>query len=115
VSTDVLEEAPNRSNCLDDSLNIRPKVSGVVCSLSLSRDRERLAGIAGSDDVHSAPKRFPVEGLNIRPDRSRIQQTRLNLRDQVRASEGFDLHISDRSQIRDSPPKPQFDSGVSGA
>ena len=113
MSGDVLEETPNRSNCLDDSFNMRPKVSGIVRAFSLAGDAERLARITGSDDVYPVAKALCREGFNIRPDRSRIQLTRFHLCDQVRCCEGFDLHISDCSQVRDNSLESQLDSSVS--
>jgi len=92
---------------------MRPKVSGVVRSLSFAGNAERLAGITRSNDVYPLTKWTAIEGLNIRPDRSDIQLTRFNLCDQVRASEGFYLHVADRSKSRDNSFDSQFESSVS--
>jgi hypothetical protein len=87
VSGDVLEEAPKRVNCAHDALNIRPKVSRIGFARSLAGNREGLTGVSTNNDVHLAAKSVCREGLNIRPDRCRIQETRFHLCDQVRDRE----------------------------
>ena len=45
----------------------------IVRAPALARDRERLARIARSDDVHRAAPRAAVKGGNVVPDRRSIQ------------------------------------------
>lgn len=70
---DVLEEHEGRLGLADDAGDMRPEVARVVRAPALACDRERLARIARSDDVHRAAPRAAVEGGNVVPDRRRIQ------------------------------------------
>jgi hypothetical protein len=70
---DVLEEHEGRLDLTDDPGDMRPEVARVVRAPALARDRERLARIARSDDVHRAAPWVAVEGGNVVPDRCRIQ------------------------------------------
>jgi len=70
---DVLEEHEGRLALADDAGDMRPKVARVVRAPALARDRERLARIPRSDDVHRAAPRAAVEGGNVVPDRRAIQ------------------------------------------
>lgn len=62
VAGDVLEEAPARGDLCDDSLDVRPEVSGVVGALARSRKAEGLAGVTSRDEIHSATPRAAIEG-----------------------------------------------------
>jgi hypothetical protein len=68
-----------------------PEVALIVCTLSLSRCTEWLAGISGNEAVHFSAKLLAWEGFKIRPNRCLIQESRFHLCNQVRASECFDL------------------------
>ena len=70
---DILEEDEGRLDLADDAGDMRPKVARVVRAPALARDRERLARIPRSDDVHRAAPRAAVEGGNVVPDRRAIQ------------------------------------------
>lgn len=70
---DILEEHEGRLDLADDAGDMRPEVPRVICAPALARDRERLARIARSDDVHRAAPRAAVEGGNVVPDRRAIQ------------------------------------------
>ncbi len=78
MSCDVLQEYESRSSVANDSGDLRPEVSGVVLSESLAGLRKRLAGVAGSDKIHSAAPRLSVEGSQVVPDRSLIQGLRFH-------------------------------------
>lgn len=55
------------------------------------------------------------EGLNIREDRTRIQLTRFHFVDQVRDAAGFDLHMSDFSQVWENSSKSESNAVISRA
>lgn len=105
VAPDVLEEATNRSDCLDEISNIRPKESGIVLAEALAGEAEPLARI-GSDEEIQPPinERFAGEGAAIRPYRRRVQEPAFHFRDQVCARIGFDLTSSHEAQARDNSP-----------
>jgi hypothetical protein len=115
VSFDILKEAEagaNNSNC---SCDVWPEVARVVCAEAFSGCAEGLAGVTGHKEVHSVTKVLAWEGLNIRPERCWVQESRFHFCDQVRAGEGFDLTISDDAQIWDCSFKSEMNPAVSGA
>jgi hypothetical protein len=115
VSFDVLEEThgwPANPNSVCDP---RPEMSWVVLAKSLPCGAEWLARVASREDVHFAAKLLPREGLKIRPDRCRVQESRFHFSDQVRAGERFDLAKSDCSQIWDCSLKSEINAAVPGA
>jgi hypothetical protein len=95
VSFDILEEAELGSKNPNSVCDVRPKMSWVFCSKSLSCCGERLAWVTSSKDVHFARKLCPREGFKIRPNRCWLHESRFHFADQVRAGEGFDLTKSD--------------------
>jgi len=115
VSGDVLEETPKRSDRLDNSRNIRPKVSGVVCSLPLAGATERLARVASKDEIKASSKSFRREGSQVRPQSLDSQFTLLSLSNQVRQSVGFDLHCNDSKRVRQCAGQSEFETAVPGA
>lgn len=70
---DVLQQDESRSHVTDDPCDVRPEPPVIVSSTLPACDRERLAGEAGSDEIHSATPRATVEGDEVIPDRSLIQ------------------------------------------
>jgi hypothetical protein len=73
VSDDVLAKDPLRVDLGDDPRDVRPEVPGVGLAEPFAREAERLARVAGSEDIHTAAPRSAVEGAHVRPDRSIIQ------------------------------------------
>jgi hypothetical protein len=69
VTGDVFEKYPSGFDFSDDPGNVWPEVPLVVGPFALPCHAERLAGVSGKDGVDCAPKRSPVEGGNIVPDR----------------------------------------------
>jgi hypothetical protein len=69
----VLEEAKNWRHLSDDPGDMWPEMPWILCSLSFSGDRERLARVAANNAIHDSTPRAAVEGLDIVPTRSRIQ------------------------------------------
>lgn len=73
MAGDVFKEAPFRRDLPNDAGDLGPKVPLVLFAPSETGERERLAGIAGSDDMNTAAPRQAVEGSEIVPDNSRSQ------------------------------------------
>lgn len=96
VSNDDLLDGDESSICADD---------GSCCE----------ARVAAREDVHQSTKLCEVEGLEIRPDRCWVQESRFHFRDQVRDGEGFDLTNSDCAQASDSSAESEINSTVPGA
>ena len=70
---DIFKEDEGRLDLTDDAGDMGPEVARVVSAPALARDRERLARIARSDDIHRAAPRAAVKGGNVVPDNSLIQ------------------------------------------
>jgi hypothetical protein len=66
---DILEEDEGRLDLANDARDMGPEVARIVRAPAFARDRERLARIARSDDVHRAAPRAAVEAGNVVPDR----------------------------------------------
>ena len=115
MSFDVFKKALNRSNCFNLLQDKRPEVSWVFCSKLVSGNREWLAWIPSSEDVHFSSKSFSWEGFNIRPNRCGSHLIRLHFLHQVCNDVCFDFHASDDSMVDSSKAKSSFDSTVSGA
>jgi len=70
---DIFEEDEGRLDLVDDPRDMRPEVAWIFGTEASACNRERLARIARSDDVHSAAPWAAVEAGNVVPDRCRIQ------------------------------------------
>ena len=90
--------------------------------MSFVLDSEALAGMTepltriGSDEQinFSISKRFAGEGLSIRPDRNRVQESRFHFRHQVRNDESVPLTESDWAHIWDTSAESELIASVSG-
>ncbi len=91
---DILEEDEGRFDLADDAGDMRPEVARVVGTAALSRNGERLARIARSDDVHRAAPRAAVEGSNVVPDNSLIQGRVFHPRHESGCGEGFPFDMA---------------------
>jgi hypothetical protein len=89
-----------------------PKVSGIVGSLPLAGDAERLARIARKDEIKASSKSFCREGSQIRPQSLNSQFTLLSLCDQVRQGVSFDLHSNDSQRVRQYAGQSEFETSV---
>lgn len=69
----VLQHDESRSHLTHDPFDDRPEPPVIVSSTSGTGRGERLAGEAGSDEIHAATPRSTVEGVEVIPDRRRIQ------------------------------------------
>ncbi len=70
---DILEEDEGWLNLVDDAGDMGPEVARIVGTEPSACDRERLARISRSDDVHRAAPSAAVESGNVVLDNSLIQ------------------------------------------
>ena len=112
---DILEEDEGRLDLVDDPRDMGPEVARVVRALSLACNRERLARIARSDDVHRAAPRAAVEGSNIVPDNSLIQGRVFHPRHESGCGEGFPFDMAHSTISGDGDGKPEVESARAGA
>lgn len=94
---DILEEDEGRLDLGDDAGDMRPEVARVVRTPPFACDRERLARIARSDDVHRAAPRAAVKGGNVVPDRSAIQGRVVHPRHESGRGVGFPFDMAHSS------------------
>lgn len=73
VPWDILKDHESGSALVNDPVDVRPEVPGVVDARALPCNGEWLAGVSPSDDIHSATPCSSVEGAEVRPDRAAIQ------------------------------------------
>lgn len=98
VRGDILEKAQIRFDFPNDSADVGPQMPWIVSSSTSPSARERLAGISAHDDMYSSIPGASVEGLEIRPDRSLIQPTRVHSPEKVRNRKGFPLDVTSSAQ-----------------
>ena len=112
---DILEEYERWFDFADDGGDMRPEVARVVRAPALSRDRERLARIARSDDIHRAAPRAAVEGDNVVPDNSLIQGRIFHPRHESGCGEGFPFDMAHSTISGDGDGEPEVESACAGA
>jgi hypothetical protein len=94
MAFDILAEDPLRTDFVDDPGNIRPEVSRIGVAETLAGIAERLAWIAGRDEMNSAAPRSAVERLKIVPDRRLCQGLVFHPGHEGRRSMGFPLDVT---------------------
>jgi hypothetical protein len=112
---DILEEDEGRLDLGDDARDVRPEVARVVRAAALARDRERLARIARSDDVHRAAPRAAVEARNVVPDRCLIQGRVFHPRHENGCGEGFPLDMAHSTVSGEGKVQPEVEPACAGA
>ncbi len=112
---DILEEDEGRLNLADDAGDMRPEMAWIVRAPAFARDRERLARIARSDDVHRAAPRAAVEGSNVVPDNSLIQGRVLHPRHESGCGIGFPFDMAHSTISGDGDGEPEVETARAGA
>ncbi len=112
---DILEEHEGRLDLTDDAGDMRPEMAWVVRTPALACNRERLARIARSDDVHRAAPRAAVEGSNIVPDNSLIQGRVFHPRHESGCGVGFPFDMAHSTISGDGDGEPEVESACAGA
>ena len=112
---DILEEDEGWFDLADDAGDVGPEVARIVGAPALACDRERLARIARSDDVHRAAPRAAIEGSNVVPDRCRIQGRVFHPRHERGCGEGFPFDMAHSSISGQGDGEPEVDATGAGA
>ncbi len=112
---DILEEDEGRFDLADNAGDMRPEVTRVVRAPPLTRDGERLARIARSDDIHRAAPRAAVEGSNVVPDNSLIQGRVLHPRHESGCGEGFPFDMAHSTISGDGDGESEVEPACAGA
>jgi hypothetical protein len=111
---DILEEDEGRLAFTDDPGDVRPEVAWILGTEASACNRERLARISRSDDVHRAAPRAAVEACNVVPDNSLIQGRIFHPRHESGCGEGFPFDMAHSSISGDGDGKPKVDAACAG-
>ena len=111
---DILEEDEGRLAFTDDPGDVRPEVAWILGAKPFACDRERLARIARSDDVHRAAPRAAVEGGNIVPDNSLIQGRIFHPRHESGCGVGFPFDMAHSTISGDGDGEPKVETTCAG-
>ena len=111
---DILEEDEGRLDLVDDAGDMRPEVARVVGTPAFASDRERLARIARSDDIHRAAPRAAVESGNIVPDRRAIQGRVFHPRHENGRGEGVPFDVTHSTISGDAEDQPEIEPACAG-
>jgi hypothetical protein len=95
VPCDILQKDEGGTNLLDDSMNLGPQVSRIICATTLAGVAEWLAGVSSSDAIHRSTPRLAVEGSQIRPHRRFSHELRFHACHQDRGGETFPFNEAD--------------------
>ena len=112
---DILEEDERRFDFADDAGDMGPEMARILDAEPSARDRERLARITRSDDVHRAAPRAAVEGSNVVPDNSLIQGRIFHPRHESGCGEGFPFDMAHSTISGDGDGKPEIEAARAGA
>lgn len=112
---DILEEHEGRLDLADDPGDMGPEMARVVSAPALACDRERLARIARSDDIHRTMPRAAVEGSNVVPDNSLIQGRVFHPRHESGCGEGFPFDMAHSTISGDGDGEAEVEPASAGA
>ena len=112
---DILEEDEGRLALADDTGDMRPEVARILGAEAFARDRERLARISRSDDVHRAAPRAAVEAGNVVPDRRWIQGRLFHPRHENGRGVGFPFDMAHSSISGQGDGEPEVEPACAGA
>lgn len=115
VACDILQEDEAGSHLANDSQDLRPEVALVLLSSPLPRNRERLARVSGSDDIHAATPLAAVEGSQIRVNRRVVKRPFVHASRQDLADRVLPLHETDRSSAWKRQSDSEIESSDAGA
>ena len=111
---DILKEDEGRFDFADDAGDMGPEVAWILGTEPSARDRERLARIARSDDVHRAAPRAAVEGSNIVPDNRLIQGRVFHPRHESGCGEGFPFDMAHSTISGECKVQPEVEPACAG-
>lgn len=112
---DIFEEDDRGVAFADDARNVRPEMAWIGIAEAATRDRERLARVARSEDIHEAAPRSAVEGCKVVPDRCRIQGFVFHPRHESGCCEGFPLDVTHSAISGTGDVEAEVETACSGA
>ncbi|MEQ1499419.1 MAG: hypothetical protein ABL914_12250 [Novosphingobium sp.] len=107
VAFDVFGKDCPGPHFADDPRNLGPQVPGIGLAAALSGQAERLAGIAGREDMNAAAPRAAIKGFEIVPNRRWLQGRVFHPGHESGRSMGFALDETNSpiSGLGDAEPK----------
>jgi len=115
MSFDIFEEDGERGDLSDDALDVGPEVARIARTPAATGKAERLAGIAGREDMNAAAPRSAVEGFEIVPYRCLIQGRVCHPRHESGRCVSFPLDVTDSSISRFGDCDAEVEAGIAGA
>jgi hypothetical protein len=115
VPLDVFEEDPRRLRLAHDARDVRPEVARIVRAALVAGDRERLARITRSDEVHDSTPRAAVEGCEIVPNRRVAQGRVVHPGHECGRRMGVSLDITHSAGSRLGDVEAEIEAAVAGA
>jgi hypothetical protein len=112
---DILEEDERRLDLANDAGDMRPEMAWILAAEPSACDRERLARIARTDDIHRAAPRAAVEGSNVVPDNSLIQGRIFHPRHESGCGEGFPFDMAHSTISGDGDGEPEVETACARA
>lgn len=91
---DIFEEYDGGIAFADDARDMGPQVARIISAEAPPGDREWLARVTRSEDIHDAAPWSAVEGGNVVPDRCRIQDLVFHPRHESGCCIGFPLDVT---------------------
>jgi len=114
MAFDVFAEDPFGLDFSDDAGDIGPEMPGIVDAPSFAGTAERLAGIAGRDDMNAATPRLAVKGFEIVPNKRCAQGRVFHPRHESGRSVSFPLDISHSPISGLGDMQSEVEAGVAG-
>nr|WP_296520899.1 hypothetical protein [Phenylobacterium sp.] len=112
---DIFEEDEGRFDLGDDAGDMGPEVAWILTAEPSACNRERLARIARSDDIHRAAPRAAIEGSNVVPDNSLIQGRVFHPRHESGCGEGFPFDMAHSTISGEGNGEPEIKPACAGA
>lgn len=114
VAFDIFAPDPFGLGFVDDAGDLGPEVAWIFVATSTAGIAERLAGIAGRDEMYSAAERSAVEGSQIIPDRSLIQGLVRHPGHESGRCMGFPLDESHGAIVGLGDVEAEIEAGIAG-
>jgi hypothetical protein len=99
VAWNVLAEQERCLAFLHNAQDVWPQMPRIALCKTSPGDRERLARVARSDEIHASAKSRAIKGREIVPDRRRIQRRILHPRHEHGRGEGFPFDVANSSHV----------------
>ena len=112
---DIFEEDDRGLAFADDAGDVGPEMARISFAETPPGNRERLARVARSEDIHEAAPWLAVEGGNVVPDRCRIQGLVCHPRHESCRCEGFPLDVTHSPVSRTGDVEPEVEPAGTGA